>query len=286
MTRFYDHLIAAALVAIAALVLLAQSASAQGTDCSATKACPDVTNCCSQYGYCGKSSAYCGAGCQNGPCTGGTTPAPPAGGSGWSSFLTKAVFEGYFPNRVPFYTYEAFQTAAKSYPTFGTSGTLEIQKRELAAFLGNVKQESGGLQYVEEINKSNVYCDTSIPSFAQYPCAPGKKYYGRGALQLSWNYNYGACGAALKKDLLANPDQVAQDSATAYQTALWFWMTRGPHDAILKNSFSGTIRAINGGLECNQPAGSVGNNQMKNRVTYYKSLCQTLGVSPGTDLEC
>ena len=63
---------------------------------------------------------------------------------GWSSFLTKAVFEGYFPNRVPFYTYEAFQTAAEAYPAFGTSGTLDDQKRELAAFLGNVNQESGG----------------------------------------------------------------------------------------------------------------------------------------------
>ena len=100
------------------------------------------------------------------------------------------------------------------------------------------------------------------------------------------NYNYGECGAALNKDLLANPDQVAQNSATSYQTALWFWMTRNCHNAILAKSFSGTIKAINGGLECNKAAGTTGNNQMKNRVTYYKSLCQTLGVDPGTDLEC
>ena len=26
---------------------------------------------------------------------------------------------------------------------------------------------------------------------AAYPCSPGKQYYGRGAKQLSWNYNYG-----------------------------------------------------------------------------------------------
>lgn len=35
---------------------------------------PDGT-CCSQYGYCGKTTAHCGEGCQSGPCTNG--PAPP-----------------------------------------------------------------------------------------------------------------------------------------------------------------------------------------------------------------
>ncbi|KAI5801742.1 putative galactose oxidase [Peziza echinospora] len=30
--------------------------------------------CCSQYGWCGSSSAHCDAGCQSGPCTGGGTP--------------------------------------------------------------------------------------------------------------------------------------------------------------------------------------------------------------------
>jgi uncharacterized membrane protein YoaK (UPF0700 family) len=63
----------------------------------------------------------------------------------WSSFLTKAVFEGFFPTHVAFYTYEAFQAAAAApYSAFGTTGTLEDQKRELAAFLANVDHESGG----------------------------------------------------------------------------------------------------------------------------------------------
>lgn len=31
--------------------------------------CPD-NYCCSSHGFCGLSSAYCGAGCQNGPCEG------------------------------------------------------------------------------------------------------------------------------------------------------------------------------------------------------------------------
>ena len=35
---------------------------------------------------------------------------------------------------------------------------------------------------------------------AAYPCSPGKQYYGRGAKQLSWNYNYGAFSVAMFGD--------------------------------------------------------------------------------------
>jgi chitinase len=259
------------LAAIAALVLLVHGAAAQ-TRCSATKACAVKTKCCSEFGFCGTGSAYCGGGCINGPCT------------TWARFLTKSRFESFFPNRLALYSYENLKTATKApYTKFGNSGSLVNQKREVAAFLANVQQESGGLQFVEEINKSDRYCDKKNK---QYPCDPGKKYYGRGALQLTWNYNYGACGAALKLNLLANPDQVAKSGVLAYKTALWFWMTQGPHDRIMKNSFSGTIRAINGNLECGKPKGSLGNNQMLNRVNYYKKFCRALGVTPGTDLTC
>eukprot|EP00984_Skeletonema_dohrnii_P023542 scaffold12630_cov103-Skeletonema_dohrnii-CCMP3373.AAC.3 len=35
------------------------------------------TYCCSSAGWCGTGDAYCGAGCQSGPCSGGPTPPPP-----------------------------------------------------------------------------------------------------------------------------------------------------------------------------------------------------------------
>lgn len=52
------------------------------------------------------------------------------------------------------------------------------------------------------------YCDSSNTRF---PCAAGRRYFGRGPMQLSWNYNYGQAGRALGLDLLHNPDWVAQD---------------------------------------------------------------------------
>lgn len=65
-----------------------------------------------------------------------------------------------------------------------------------------------------------------------YPSNPNKQYFGRGPVQLSWNYNYGAFSQAFRESeynskmyLLDNPDEVVTDGYTAFASALWFWMT-------------------------------------------------------------
>ena len=62
----------------------------------------------------------------------------------------------------------------------------------------------GRFCYIEEIDgASKDYCDKTN---TQYPCNPNKKYYGRGPLQLTWNYNYGPAGSANGFDRLGSPD--------------------------------------------------------------------------------
>ena len=112
------------------------------------------------------------------------------------------------------------------------------------------------------------------------------QYYGRGPIQLSWNYNYGAAGEELGYDLLNNPDLVAQDPEIAWATGLWYWMTRGRttcHDAITGGSgFGMTIDIINGGQECN----GAWPEAVQDRVEYFQTYCALLGVDPGDNLEC
>jgi hypothetical protein len=89
-------------------------------------------------------------------------------------------------------------------------------------------------------------------------CPAGQSaYHGRGPIQLSWNFNYKAAGDALGIDLLNNPDRVKNEATIVYQTAVWYWITQnGPntmsaHAAITGGfGFGGTIRSINGALEC------------------------------------
>ena len=125
---------------------------------------------------------------------------------------------------------------------------------------------------------NDAYCDQT--KAAQYPCATEKKYFGRGPLQLSWNYNYGAAGKALNFDGLGNPDQVATNVDTAFKTAMWFWMTNV--HSVMNQGFGATVKAINGALECNGKSQA----QANSRIQFYRKYCSDFGVAPGNNLSC
>jgi predicted chitinase len=232
----------------------------------------------------GATGAGGATGVAGSPTTGGGgtgTVAPPRD---FSTVLTEDQFNGMFPNRDPFYTYAGLVAAATKYNIFAAVGTPDVQKQEVAAFLANVAHETTSLKYVRE-QAQDVYCDSTN---AQYKCAAGQEYYGRGPLQISWNYNYGACGAALGQNLLANPDLVATDPTVSWEAALWFWMTAAPagrtaHSIMaLSLGFGQTINVINGSVEC----GGKDPNSVNDRVNFYKDFCSRLGVDPGTNLTC
>ncbi|KAH7572860.1 hypothetical protein JRO89_XS03G0025900 [Xanthoceras sorbifolium] len=237
--------------------------------------------CCSQFGFCGTSDQYCGRGCKAGPCT--SSPTPGGGGSGSVANIVTPAFFDAIKNRAAadcagksFYTRDAFIKAVNSFPQFG-SGSADNSKREIAAFFAHVTHETGHLCYVEEIDKSNAYCDKGN---TQYPCVAGKSYYGRGPMQITWNYNYGAAGQAIGFDGLKSPETVAKDPVVSFKTALWFWMTNV--HSVVNQGFGATIQKINGALECNgkQPA------LVQARIGYYTDYCKKFGVSPGENLSC
>lgn len=202
--------------------------------------------------------------------------------------VSEDQFNQMFPNRNPFYTYQGLTEALNSFPEFANTGGDTVSRQEAAAALANFSHETGGLVHIVEQDQSNYphYCDDTQP----YGCPAGNDaYYGRGPVQLSWNFNYKAAGDHLGIDLLNNPWQVEQSSAVAWQTALWYWMTQsGPgsmsaHTAIVSGAgFGETIRAINGSIECD--GGNPG--QVQSRVDLYQSFTSILGVDPGGNLYC
>ncbi|XP_078432901.1 endochitinase EP3-like [Wolffia australiana] len=267
------QLLSASLFAAALAGFILSSASAQNCGCAANL-------CCSQWGYCGTGPDYCGPGCRQGPCT-TTGPSIVV-----SNVVTDAFFNGIIGRAAAncpgkrFYSRASFLQALNSFPRFGTEGSSDDSKREIAAFFAHVTHETGSFCYIEEIGgSSRDYCDRSN---TQYRCAPGKGYYGRGPIQLSWNYNYGAAGRSLGLDLLGSPETVATNPVVSFRTALWFWMNNVHSLLVSGQGFGSTIRAINGALECNgaNPA------TVRARVGYYTQYCQQLGVSPGTNLNC
>nr|ACJ62153.1 chitinase [Zea mays subsp. parviglumis] len=280
--------------------------------------CPNCL-CCSQFGWCGSTSDYCGSGCQS-QCSGscGSTPNPPSSG-GVASIIPESLFNQMLLHRNDaacpangFYTYAGFIAAANAFPGFGTTGAPDVQKRELAAFLAQTSHETtGGWATAPDGPYAWGYCfkeeqggasgpDYCEPS-AQWPCAAGKKYYGRGPIQISYNYNYGPAGQAIGAGILANPDLVATDPTVSFETAVWFWMTpQSPkpscHDVMTgqwtpsaadtaANRLPGygvVTNIINGGLECGHGADS----RVADRIGFYKRYCDLLGVSYGDNLDC
>ncbi|SFQ98698.1 Predicted chitinase [Lentzea waywayandensis] len=201
--------------------------------------------------------------------------------------VTEAQFNRMFPSppRNAFYTYSGLKNAMATFGSFANQGSDTVKKQELAAFLANVSHETGGLRYIREINQNGDYCDETRP----YGCPSPQKYYGRGPIQLSWNFNYKAAGDYLGINLLNNPERVATDATVSWRTAIWYWMTQNgpgtmtPHNAMVNSrGFGQTIRSINGSLECDgRNPGTV-----ESRVSKYRSFTGIIGVATGSNLYC
>jgi len=216
-------------------------------------------------------------------------------------------------------------TARLDFGSFLAQGDENDKRRELAAFLANISQETGrgegadrllgGLFYNEEIayvGSSNTtdysagkWDDPELPH-PDFPAVKGKSYHGRGPMQLSWNYNYGAASTVIfgnKDTLLNKPEMVTEDGIWGWATAIWFWMT--PHDGkpschqimtrtysngkitwnpspteLLANrtnpGFGMTIMVINGGLEGNK---TISDSRIANRVNLYGHFTKVFGAT-------
>jgi basic endochitinase B len=216
-----------------------------------------------------------------------------------------------------FYSFKAFVTAAKTFPSFVSEGDEIIQKRELAAFLANIAQETSGgwqtapggyfkwgLYFLQEnnIDRNNFYNDTSKKN---YPGVEGEYYYGRGPKQITWNYNYGQFSEAWfgnKDTLLQHPELLSKDPVLSFASAIWFWMTPqfpkpSCHDIMIGKwiptandtlkgrmpGFGATVNVINGGVECGSGTSLT---KTQYRYDYYLYFCKYFHVLPGENISC
>jgi predicted chitinase len=237
-------------------------------------------------GFAGSNNSAGGAGGAAGNMGGGGGADPVVANSPFAKLVTQQIFEQMFPQGSSLYSYVDLVHATTSYPDFASDGS-DGAKREAAAFLANVARESIELQYTDEIIQGP-YCQPSDDC----PCADGKSYFGRGALQISWNYNYCAAGKDLGLPLLANPELVSSTPKLRWLTGLWFWMTQTsgtshtPHAAIASDGFGETIRIINGGIECNGPTDPQVQANVADRKNHYLKFIAILGVSVGGPIDC
>ncbi|KAJ3232550.1 hypothetical protein HDU81_002873 [Chytriomyces hyalinus] len=262
-------------------------------------------------------------------------PSNPANVKRVEAIVTRAKWDFYFSFADPVYTYTNFLKSVAFFPglcdTYPGKDSDAICKKLLATMFAHFAQETGAhdgrnsipewrqsLAYVREIscteNNTISGCyynnDCGNPAFNKvFPCGKGPNngylsYFGRGAHQLSYSFNYGPFSLVMFNGdptvLLNNPSLVADTWLNMASAIFFFIYPQPPKPSMLgvmdgtwepsaadiaagrTNDFPSTIQIING--EC---AGGSTSNAAQNRINYYKAFMQDMGLSTDSDnLKC
>ena len=243
--------------------------------------------------------------------------------------LAEKDWDFLFPQRHPAYTYTNFLKAVSKFPAVCHPDSPVRCREVLATMFAHFTQETGGhnpsgevpewrqgLHYVEELGCDARDCGYSTNcaggewTARAWPCGQSQSgewrhYHGRGAKQLSYNYNYGQFSAAMYsgniRHLLDQPDLV-KETWLNLASAIWFFATPQPPkpsmlavieqdwlptstDKLrgLRSGFGLTTNIINGGIECGKGAET---QQALNRAGYYREFAKYLKVEVKGELGC
>jgi predicted chitinase len=147
-----------------------------------------------------------------------------------------------------------------------------------AAFVAQLAHESGQFRFMEEIwgpsaaQRRYEPSSTLATRLGNTEAGDGKRFKGRGPIQITGRANYQRFGDLLGLDLLGNPEQAAVPEV-AFRIAALFWATNGLNDLADRSTadaFKQITRRINGGF-----------NGLEERQHFYATACAVLGVTPG-----
>jgi len=134
-----------------------------------------------------------------------------------------------------------------------------------AAFLAQLAHESGELRYMEEIASGSAY--EGRHDLGNTEPGDGKRYKGRGPIQLTGRANYKKYGALLDLDLVNNPT-IAATPEVGFRIAGAFWNEHDLNELADLGAFKAITKKINGGY-----------NHLKERTEYYERAKKVLGKS-------
>lgn len=136
-----------------------------------------------------------------------------------------------------------------------------------AAFLAQLSHESGELRYMEEIASGAAY--EGRKDLGNTQPGDGKRYKGRGPIQLTGRANYKKYGDLLGIDLINNPTMAATPQV-GFRIAALFWQSHGLNELADQQKFETITRRINGGI-----------NGLADRIKYYERAKKVLSKNDG-----
>ena len=145
-----------------------------------------------------------------------------------------------------------------------------------AAFLAQLAHESGQFRFMEELwgpTAAQVRYEpqsTLAARLGNTEAGDGRRFKGRGPIQVTGRANYRRYGDLLGIDLVADPPKAA-DPSVAFRIAALFWSRNGLNelaDQGTADAFRQITRRINGGF-----------NGLAERQQFFARACETLGVT-------
>ena len=120
-----------------------------------------------------------------------------------------------------------------------------------AHFLAQIGHECAELRFREEIASGAAY--ENRRDLGNTQPGDGKRFKGRGLIQLTGRYNYTKYGLELskrgdKRDIVANPHLVARDPDLCADVGGWYWHIHNLNDLADQNDLTQITRRINGGF--------------------------------------
>jgi predicted chitinase len=145
-----------------------------------------------------------------------------------------------------------------------------VSKKQVAAFLANISQETDHLKTLEEYGNEAYY-----RSFlgAEW------RYHGRGYIMNTWRAAYQRLSHVLGVDLVSNPDLLIQRKDLAAKAAVWYWTVNEIGPVADAGDFKGVCSLINRGE--NPPRGPI--NGWEERVAAHERAKAVLGVGTEGD---
>jgi predicted chitinase len=142
-----------------------------------------------------------------------------------------------------------------------TRAQIATHLRE-AAFLAQLAHESGELRWLEELASGAAY--EGRRDLGNTQPGDGKRFKGRGPIQITGRANYRAAGKALDLPLVQRPELAAYPQH-GFDIATWFWTTRRLNALADQSAFRLITRRINGGM-----------NGYADRLAYYTRALRVL----------
>lgn len=113
-----------------------------------------------------------------------------------------------------------------------------------AAFLATIIWESGSFKYTREIASGAAY--EGRRDLGNIHPGDGRKFRGRGLIQLTGRANYERASKALGVDFLSNPELLEQPKY-AVKVSCWWWAEHGVNEIADTGDFRAVTRKVNGG---------------------------------------